>query len=113
MKLTRVLLGLWMVLFGFSGCRGQSSGQSEDDLKDQVGQMLMIGFRGTDLQPDDPFLTQIRELNLGGVILFDYDVPARSPVRNILSAEQVRTLITQLQGAVDTALGGSDTVTDA
>ena len=69
-----------------------------------IGQMLMVGFRGTELNEKDPFLQAVRELHLGGVILFDYDVPSRSPVRNILSARQVRKLTAQLQGAAGTPL---------
>jgi len=61
--------------------------------------MIMVGFRGCALEANDPILEQIRDLNLGGVILFDYDVPLRSPVRNIESPDQVRELVRTLQSA--------------
>lgn len=61
--------------------------------------MLMLGFRGTELKPGDPFWADLKELHLGGVILFDYDVASRSPVRNIESADQVRKLTSALQAA--------------
>lgn len=74
-------------------------GQSTADvsLEDKIGQMLMVGFRGTQLDESNPVVEDIQNRNIGGVILFDYDVPTQSPVRNIQSAEQVKHLIGQLQ----------------
>jgi len=69
------------------------------DLELWIGQMLMVGFRGTELHEGEPFLEVVRDLNLGGVVLFDYDVPSRSPVRNISSSLQLSRLTTQLQSA--------------
>ena len=62
-----------------------------------AGQMLMVGFRGTLLREGDPFLEAVRDMHLGGVILFDYDVPSQSPVRNIVSPSQVSKLVSRLQ----------------
>lgn len=73
--------------------------EEEDPLDLWIGQMLMVGFRGTDLKEGDPFLQAVRDLHLGGVVLFDRDVPTRSPVRNIVSPQQVRKLTAQLQAA--------------
>ena len=73
------------------------AGSEELDL--WIGQMLMVGFRGTELEEGDPFLQAVGDLHLGGVVLFDYDVPSRSPVRNIASSAQVTRLTTQLQAA--------------
>jgi len=70
--------------------------EEEDPLDLWIGQMLMVGFRGTELQ-GNPFLRTLRDLNLGGVILFDRDVPTQSPIRNIVSPQQVQILIAQLQ----------------
>jgi len=41
----------------------------------KVGQLLMIGFRGFELADSSHIIRDISEYNLGGVILFDYDVP--------------------------------------
>jgi beta-N-acetylhexosaminidase len=73
------------------------AGNQELDL--WIGQMLMVGFRGTELNEGDPFLEVVRDFHLGGVILFDYDVPAQAPVRNISSSLQLSRLTTQLQAA--------------
>jgi beta-N-acetylhexosaminidase len=61
--------------------------------------MVLAGFRGTELNPGNPILADIRERHIGGVILFDYDVPSRSPVRSIESPSQVRDLTGALKEA--------------
>ena len=77
----------------------------EEDLLDLwIGQMLTVGFRGTELKDGDPFLQAVRDLHLGGVVLFDRDVPTRSPVRNIVSPQQVRRLTAQLQTVAEVPL---------
>jgi beta-N-acetylhexosaminidase len=68
-------------------------------LDDKIGQMVLAGFRGMKLDPDNPILADIRERHIGGVVLFDYDVPSRSPVRNIESPSQVRDLTAALKEA--------------
>jgi beta-N-acetylhexosaminidase len=72
---------------------------ASDELDIWIGQMLLIGFRGTELTGNEPVLQDIREIGIGGVVLFNYDVPAHSPVRNITSPAQVRQLVRTLQGA--------------
>lgn len=66
-------------------------------VRDMIGQMLLVGFRGPTLSHDAPILRDIREYNLGGVILFDRDVQLLTSGRNIQSAEQVQILTASLQ----------------
>ncbi len=68
-----------------------------DSLSIKIGQMLMVGFRGLDASSDPAFEKALRAGQIGGVVLFDYDVPAKLPVRNIESPEQVRRLTAELQ----------------
>jgi beta-N-acetylhexosaminidase len=70
-----------------------------NDLDVKIGQMIMVGFRGLTIGPDSPITMDISQRHIGGVILFDYDVPAQSPVRNIQSSGQLKTLIVDLQRA--------------
>lgn len=70
----------------------------------KIGQMLLLGFRGLDASDDLSIINDIRDYHLGSVVLFDYDVPLQSPVRNIQSAEQVRALIAGLQAAAEIPL---------
>ncbi|HEX2694748.1 MAG TPA: glycoside hydrolase family 3 N-terminal domain-containing protein [Acidobacteriota bacterium] len=66
-------------------------------LDERLGRMLMAGFRGLKLERDNPIVADIRERRIGGVVLFDYDVPSKSDVRNIESPKQVKALIKDLR----------------
>ncbi|WP_340105591.1 glycoside hydrolase family 3 protein [Rhodohalobacter sp. 8-1] len=86
-----------------------SSCQSTDvpngpSLEEKVGQLLMIGFRGYQLADTSHIHRDIAQYNLGGVILFDFDVPTGRPVRNIESSNQVKSLNASLQELADTPL---------
>lgn len=63
----------------------------------KIGQMLMIGFRGLEVNETHFIVRDIQERHLGGVVLFDYDVPSQQPVRNIESPQQVQELVGSLQ----------------
>ena len=78
--------------------------ESEPSLRAMLGQMMLVGFRGTELADDAPILRDIREHNLGGVILFDRDVQLGKTGRNILGPGQVRALTARLQAAAVTPL---------
>ena len=62
-----------------------------------LGQMLLVGFRGLAVNDQHPIVADIRARHLGGVVLFDWDGPARSSVRNVESPEQLRALTASLQ----------------
>jgi len=76
----------------------------DHDLTQEIGQMLIVGFRGTEIDEKSYIYTAIKELNLGGVILFDRDTPGKSFPRNITDPEQVRELCAALQHISDTPL---------
>ena len=71
--------------------------QPADSLRIKIGQMLMIGFRGFSMAEAPEIADDITERHIGGVVLFDYDVPARSASRNISSPEQLSRLTLELQ----------------
>jgi beta-N-acetylhexosaminidase len=71
----------------------------ELSLRAKIGQMLLVGFRGTDAASASAVLSDITERGLGGVVLFSVDQPTGSPVRNIVSPEQLAALTTTLQDA--------------
>lgn len=62
-----------------------------------AGQMVMVGFRGLELDGSEPIMADVRDGLVGGVVLFSRDVALQSPVRNVQSPEQVRTLTAALQ----------------
>ena len=70
----------------------------------KIGQMLMVGFRGLTVGEDHFIVRDMRDRALGGVVLFDYDVPKGEPVRNIESPTQVKALIDALQSFSSTPL---------
>ncbi|MCX5678027.1 MAG: beta-N-acetylhexosaminidase [Candidatus Omnitrophica bacterium] len=70
----------------------------------RIGQMLIIGFRGTEANENSYIVKAIKNLNLGGVILFDIDGPTKSFPRNIISTSQVKELINGLKKSSSTPL---------
>lgn len=65
----------------------------------QLGQMLMVGFRGATPDECRPFLEQIRRQPIGGVWLTDADSPMGRVPGNIRSPEQLKALTAALQEA--------------
>lgn len=74
-----------------------TSTQTDANLATKIGQMLIIGFRGFEVNQNDIIAQDIRDRHIGGVVLFDYDTIQRSAKRNIASPAQVQKLIAQLQ----------------
>ncbi len=56
-------------------------------LREKIAQMIMIGIDDQDLKPNAPFMRQLRDTGVGGVILFG---------KNIRSPEALRKLTTYL-----------------
>jgi beta-N-acetylhexosaminidase len=79
----------------------------EENLRSKIAQMLLVGFRGTALDLDNPVYADIAEWGIGGVVLFDYDMPGRSRIRNIVSKDQLTRLCTKLQEASAQGPGGT------
>ena len=104
MRAIPALLAILLMLFGPGSARAERDLPASPPLEVKVGQMLMVGFRGLALSGDEPILADIRERHLGGVILFDRDIPSGSSRRNILDADQVRQLTDRLQAAADIPL---------
>lgn len=94
----RLRLTLFLLIISlFTSCSNFRN--SDYTLQEKVGQLILIGFRGLHLQENPEFLKQIKENHPGGIILYDFDVPSGTPLRNIQTPDQVRTLIDELQNA--------------
>jgi len=78
--------------------------QSNDSLDIKIGQMLLVGFRGLSVNSQSTVVKDIQQRHIGGVVLFDYDVPSKSPVRNIKSPQQVKKLVSDLKSYTDIPL---------
>jgi len=73
-------------------------------LEDKIGQMILVGFRGTDETNSSGIISAIKDVKIGGVVFFDYDIPSKSYVRNIINSNQVKNLITYLKSESDMPL---------
>jgi beta-N-acetylhexosaminidase len=67
-------------------------------LRDRIGQMIMVGFRGLTPREAQPALRNIADGTVGSVVLFDVDAETGGP-RNIASPGQLRELVAALKGA--------------
>lgn len=73
------------------------SAEITPDLRTDIAQMLLVGFRGTSVEKSQHIARDIKTFHIGGVILFDYDAITGKYGRNITSKEQVTQLCSQLQ----------------
>jgi beta-N-acetylhexosaminidase len=68
-------------------------------LRAKIAQMLLVGFRGATPAEAASTIAEIGDLGLGGVLLFSRDVPSGSDIRNVVSPDQLRTLVGALRAA--------------
>ncbi len=73
-------------------------------LRRKLAQMVLVGFRGLALDADNPIVADVRDRDIGGVVLFSYDVARQQWERNIASPAQVAALNTSLQALAETPL---------
>lgn len=70
----------------------------------RAGKMLMVGFRGTEISPNHHIWKDIQDYDLGGVILYDYDLESGAHGRNITGKKQLKRLCSRLQKIKKTKL---------
>ena len=91
-----------MLTMMFVSCHSQ--GVTSPTLEQKVAQMLMFGFRDTAITAQSEVSQWLRDYQIGGVILFEYDMPSKSRPRNIVSKAQVKRLVDSLQAFSPTSL---------
>ena len=62
----------------------------------QLGQLLIVGFRGSEIDANSKIVKDIKEFNLAGVVLFDYDIESGDFGRNIINPNQLLKLSSAL-----------------
>ena len=67
-------------------------------LRQRIGQMLLVGFRGLTIEEAEPTRSLITSGELGGVLLFSVDQPTGGD-RNVESPEQLQELVSGLSAA--------------
>ena len=109
MKKTILLIITFFLFIGCTSAQTPQSSAEDEALRNDIAQMLLVGFRGTELNDTNHIVSDIRDRHIGGVILFEYDAPSRSRPRNISSAEQLKRLCNSLQAlSSETLLIGID-----
>ncbi|HET7876234.1 MAG TPA: glycoside hydrolase family 3 N-terminal domain-containing protein [Methylomirabilota bacterium] len=87
------LLGLLLA----AGCTMGAAPRLRSPAADlRLGDLLLVGFQGTEVAGNDELRALVCDLKVGGIILFERDVRTGLP-RNILSPEQLARLTGDLQ----------------
>jgi beta-N-acetylhexosaminidase len=77
---------------------------SDSELKEKIGQMIMVGFHGSEADENSEIYKIIKEIKSGGVALFDSDLASKSSVKNIINPGQTKKLISTIQKFSETPL---------
>lgn len=108
MKFLLIVIVLAIILGGgtlwYKNKSKKEASLTDEKLKEEIGQMIVVGFRGTEASENSDIYKTIRDVKIGGVVLFDYDVPSNSFPRNIINPEQTKKLIADLQKYSATSL---------
>lgn len=102
----KILTTLLMML-ALIGCNGNTAmpANEEDNsntiieytLEEDIGEMLLVGFRGVAVDSTDHIWRDLTHFHVGSVILFDHDAPSGKRGRNITGVQQVQNLCRQLR----------------
>lgn len=65
-------------------------------LRNKIGQMLVMGFSGTEINDNSPVAQWLSNDGLGGVLLFDKDLSTNLYGKNLKNQAQIKQLIHQL-----------------
>ena len=95
-------LRLVALVFLLAGCAGLRP--VDPALSARLGELLLVGFHGTEVEGNAELSHLLCDLRVGGVILYERDVATRGP-RNIASPEQVRRLTTDLRALAQSCAG--------
>lgn len=97
MRTTTLLTLAIAFILTFTSCGQPSTEKNDVPLEVKIGQMLKIGFRGMQVADTNHIARDLEKYHLGGVVLFDYDVPRDTAYRNIESPGQVKDLVNELK----------------
>lgn len=76
---------------------------SDSTLRRYAAEMLMVGFKGDTITADNPVVGYLKDLKVGGIILFDIDLTGSRKLgsRNITTAPRLRALTADIQRLAD------------
>ncbi len=89
-----------LFLLGVVACQpSKKPQQAESAYTDkQLGQLIIVGFRGTEISKESAIVKDIKERNIGGFLLTDFDASTQTSGRNIKDAMQLLKLSSALVG---------------
>lgn len=90
-RMISIVVTLWLSMSAMAAVN------PEVGLRDKIGQMLLMGVDGKTIHAKSPVVQMIKKDNIGGVILFDYDIRTHTFDKNIESPAQVKQLSNDLQ----------------
>lgn len=93
-KLTLILAAL---MANFAKCAANIPNDSI--LERYAAKMLMVGFRGDSVTSDHDAILYVRDLRVGGLILFDVDLTGSKTIgsRNITSKSRLKTMVSEIR----------------
>lgn len=93
----QILIAFLLIIFIASIFIFSKKEAEKPSLDEKIGEMLILGFRGLEVDSSSKIIKDINDYHLGGVILFNYDVPSSSQIRNIENEDQVKKLISDIK----------------
>ncbi len=74
-----------------------SAAQAAPSIEEKMGQMLMFGFQGQQVNADSPFVRDLQRYHIGGVILFGRNITQPGQTSRIDDKLRLRQLVTRLK----------------
>ena len=99
-----IFLVMMAVSMVFCAAGAEKTGKlSDETLWRYAAQMLMVGFKGDSIDANSDAVRYVRDLRVGGIILFDVDLTGSATIgsRNITSKEQLTKLTSDLRRYAD------------
>ena len=95
-KIFAIFLGLIILILAIISLLNKEEVQAPT-IDEKIGEMLILGFRGLEVNDSSKIVQDINKYNIGGIIVFDYDVPSKTWSRNIESPEQTKKLVSDIK----------------
>jgi beta-N-acetylhexosaminidase len=106
--MTKKLFMPVLAMLAFFPLMAQESLPSDSMLRREAARMLMVGFRGDQIDDNSDAARYVRDLHVGSIVLFDVDLTTDGPrkigTRNITTKERLIKLTHQLQSYADEPL---------
>ena len=97
-----------LAMLAFFPLMAQESLPSDSMLRREAARMLMVGFRGDQIDDNSDAARYVRDLHVGSIVLFDVDLTSDGPrkigTRNITTKGRLIKLTHQLQSYADEPL---------